>query len=285
MRRNDDLRADALTRHAAAVLREAGVDSPEFDARELMLYAAELPDRAALLAAPVLSPRKAARFERLVSLRARRCPLQYLLGFWEFYGRRFFVEEGVLIPRPDTEILVETAAELLAKSARPLILDLCSGSGAIGVTLALELPAAHVDALEISPRALAVLRKNSKALGACVRVLAEDVLTYSPDRAYDLIVSNPPYIRETDYANLQPEVLREPKMALTAGSDGLFFYREIIRRYARALKPDGALLLEAGAGQSDDIAGLMKNAGYRDIFTRRDYGGIERAVGAYAPVH
>lgn len=272
---------DVLLAEGASALRRAGIESAVFDARELLLHSLGLPDTAALFRTVDVAPDASARYRRLIRRRARRYPLQYLLGFWEFYGRRFVVREGVLIPRPDTETLVDAALELPAPygGAALEMLDLCSGSGNLAITLALELPGARADALELSGRALEVLHENVRSHQAQVNVLRGDVCHFVPDRKYGLIISNPPYVTEGEYASLQPEVLFEPRMALAAGENGLYFYKAIIRRYPAYLEPGGVLLLEAGAGQAGALESLLRQSGCSATFTRNDCGGIARAVG------
>lgn len=267
-----------LLDEGAALLTQSGVDAPRFDAAQLLIFCLGIDSPAELFLAPPPSPAQLARYRALLRRRAGREPLQYLLGFWEFYGRHFQVREGVLIPRPDTELLIDLSLEFYPLGTGPRILDLCSGSGAIAITLALERPGAAVDALELSPDALAVLRENAALHSAPVGVIEGDVVTYRPSHAYDLIVSNPPYIAEQEYAHLQPEVLCEPRMALLAPQDGMYFYETIIRRYREYLKPGGRLLLEAGSTQAQRIAAVLRQNGYEEIEIHRDLAKIERAV-------
>ncbi len=268
-------RIDSLLREGAALLRQAEVPSPAFDARELLLCAAGL-SWEALFLRESLDDDAAARYAALLSRRAERYPLQYLLGFWEFYGRRFTVREGVLIPRPETECLVEAALDL-PLPAGP-VLDLCSGSGVLGVTLALEC-SREADAVELSEEAFPVLTENlSRYPAARVNAIRGDICAWEPARRYALIVSNPPYLRREDFGAMQPEVRFEPKMALAAGEDGLFFYRMIARRFPQALLPGGWLLLETGAGQAQEVASLLRGAGMKEVGVREDYAGIGRVV-------
>lgn len=270
---------NCLLREGIRQLKEAGVPSPSFDARELLLHALGLSSRADLYRFTEADDRQAQAYWQLIARRAKRYPLQYLLGFWEFYGRRFIVREGVLIPRADTECLVEAALQRADMNGP--ILDLCSGSGALAITLALE-AGAFSDALELSPAALEVLRENVRLhTEAGVQVIAADVLCYQPKRSYALITCNPPYISETEYTELQPEVLYEPKMALVAGHDGLAFYEAVTRRYRPFLLPGGLLLFEVGAGQAPAVLELLAEAGYRRLFTHPDIQGISRVVGGY----
>ncbi|MCI8622295.1 MAG: peptide chain release factor N(5)-glutamine methyltransferase [Provencibacterium sp.] len=270
---------DRLLREGTRALQQAGIPSPLFDARELLMHALGLSSRMELYRLATVEENAATVYRQLILRRAQRYPLQYLLGFWEFYGRRFSVREGVLIPRADTECLIDCALQAAGKGAA--ILDLCSGTGAIAITLALEIDGAQVDALELSPSALEVLRENVQSHRVSIRVLSADALTYLPDRLYSLITCNPPYIDAQDYAHLQPEVLHEPEMALVADHNGFAFYEVVTERYRDFLLPGGLLLFEVGVGQAETVRTLLANAGYQNVFSRLDVQGIERVVGGY----
>ena len=232
-------------------------------------------------------PDLAARFQALAERRRAGEPLAYLLGQQEFYGRPFTVSPAVLIPRADTETLVETALEQLAllrqqRRAVPLsLLELGTGSGIIAITLALEAPDTEVHAVERSPEALAVARQNAKALGAdhihwhagsWWQALA------SP-RRFDLIVSNPPYIAANDHHLQQGDLRFEPPQALAAGPDGLDDLRILIGGAPAHLTPGGWLLLEHGYDQEAPVQALLRDAGFADVFTRRDLAGQPRVSG------
>ena len=232
-------------------------------------------------------PDTAARFQALAERRRAGEPLAYLLGQQEFYGRPFAVSPSVLIPRADTETLVETALEQLARLHRqrcavPLsLLELGTGSGIIAITLALETPDTDVHAVERSPEALAVAQQNAKTLGAsCIhwhpgswwQALA------SP-RRFDLVVSNPPYIAAHDHHLQQGDLRFEPPQALAAGPDGLDDLRIIIGGAPAHLNPGGWLLLEHGYDQEAPVQTLLRDAGFADVFTRRDLAGLPRVSG------
>ena len=232
-------------------------------------------------------PDLAARFQALAERRRAGEPLAYLLGQQEFYGRPFAVSPAVLIPRADTETLVETALEQLLlqrqqRRAVPLsLLELGTGSGIIAITLALEAPDTEVHAVERSPEALAVARQNAKALGAdhihwhagsWWQALA------SP-RRFDLIVSNPPYIAANDHHLQQGDLRFEPPQALAAGPDGLDDLRILIGGAPAHLTPGGWLLLEHGYDQEAPVQALLRDAGFADVFTRRDLAGQPRVSG------
>ena len=232
-------------------------------------------------------PDIATRFQALAERRRAGEPLAYLLGQQEFYGRPFAVSPAVLIPRADTETLVETALEqlLLLRQQRrtvPLsLLELGTGSGIIAITLALEAPDTEVHAVERSPEALAMAQRNAKALGAdhihwhagsWWQALA------SP-RRFDLIVSNPPYIAANDHHLQQGDLRFEPPQALAAGPDGLDDLRIIIGGAPAHLNPGGWLLLEHGYDQETPVQALLRDAGFADVFTRRDLAGQPRVSG------
>jgi release factor glutamine methyltransferase len=261
-------------------LRAAGVEDPRLDA-ELLLGEAMGCERAALVAddgAEVPAP--AARlFGEMVRRRLRREPVAYILGRKGFRDLDLAVDKRVLIPRPETELLVELALQL--RPAR--ILDVGTGSGAIALAVADELPGCEVTATDTSPRALEVARANAERLGLADRVRFLDG-TLPEGESFDLILANLPYIAEREWAGLPPEITQwEPGEALLAGSEGLAAYRSFIpgcprhlHRYAE--RKAGALAIEVGEGQAPAIAELMAEAGFGDVETRRDLAGIERVV-------
>ncbi|MBE6857981.1 MAG: peptide chain release factor N(5)-glutamine methyltransferase [Ruminococcus sp.] len=225
---------------------------------------------------------------RIRDLTARRCkgePLQYLLGEWEFWGYPFRVGEGVLIPRPDTETLIEDVLGICRRNGLVSlkIADLCSGSGCIAVTLKKELPRAEVCAVELSEAALPYLRDNVKRNNADVRVIAADVLSEQTRQLVgetDIIVSNPPYLTADEMTELSPEVLREPSMALYGGADGLDFYRALTKMWKKSLKKGGFLCYEFGMDQHEAVGRILGENGFTDMKFSRDGGGIIRTVSA-----
>lgn len=206
-------------------------------------------------------------------------PLQYLLGEWEFFGLPFYVGPGVLIPQPDTEILVETGLKLIQGITGPTIYDLCSGSGCVAVSLAHNRRDAMVYALELYEQAYAYLEKNIRRSGCSnLSPLLADVLSPPPLPSADLIVSNPPYISAHEMASLPPQVKQEPASALCGGEDGLTFYRSLPALYYPYLKPGGWLALEAGYQQAPSVRRLLKENGYVQIKSIPDLAGIERVT-------
>ena len=205
------------------------------------------------------------------------CDRQYILGETEFMGLTFHVEPGVLIPRADTEILVEKALKVMPPNAR--VLDIGTGSGAIAVSLARLGQAARVTAVDVSDKALEIARKNAENNGADVEFVKSDCFSALQGRKYDMIVSNPPYISDEEMRGLMPEVRQEPELALFGGGDGLDFYRRISREAPEHLNEGGFLLFEIGWLQKDAVSALMRTF-IGEPFALRDYGQNWRVVGA-----
>ena len=219
-------------------------------------------------------------FFALVDRRASGEPLQYILGEWEFYGLRFAVGPGVLIPRPETEMLVEVALDFLrvipgGKNATPTVLEPCAGSGCVGLSVAHHCPNAHVYLVELSKEALPYLRENARSYPNA-EVIEADVLNSAFSIQHSaLILANPPYVRTDELAALSEEVRCEPRMALDGGADGLRFYRALAEKWLPRLDPGGLLACECGEGQAGDIAAMF--APYATSILK-DFNGIERVV-------
>ncbi len=211
-------------------------------------------------------------------------PLAYVLGEWEFYGLSLYVDKNVLIPRDDTCAVTALAIKkALFLDQEPRILDLCTGSGCIGLAIAKRVKDAKVTLADISKEALAVARKNISRNGLAGRVVCVQADALAKPSAffgkYDMIVSNPPYVTTKEMEELPGSVKDfEPHLALHGGSDGLDFYRAIIKNYASALKPGGYLCFEFGMGQGDDVCALLERSGYTVLERSRDYNDRERAV-------
>jgi len=265
-------------RRATEELTRAGIESANLEA-QLLAAAAQGVERTQILIHPEWPiPPEA---EGILARRLKREPLAYILGWREFFGHRFAVGPGVLIPRQDTETLVEAALELsLPANAR--VVDIGSGSGAIAVSLALSRPDWQVTAVDLSPTAVDFTRKNAEALGANIDVIQSNVFECLSNAQFDLIVSNPPYIRAHD--EVQPDVrLHEPEMALFAGEDGLDFYRPLARAGLSWLVPGGWMLLEVGYDQAPEVMALFEEAGWRVHTPVKDLSGIERVVRLQGP--
>lgn len=219
-------------------------------------------------------------FLKLIEKRISGEPLQYILGEWSFMGFDFKVGRGVLIPRDDTEVVVNLCIDFLKNRADKKTVDLCSGSGAIAVALD-KISGAKVTAVEIDETAFSYLETNVKENNSSVKPVMADALeicdTFA-DGGLDLIVSNPPYIKSADIETLQKEVQLEPRLALDGGEDGCDFYREIVNRWSRKLKKGGALAFELGEGQADAVKALMTEQGFSDFKISLDFGGVQRAI-------
>ena len=250
-------------KHASQILAAAGCDSSRLDAEVLLAHVVGR-DRAWLYAYPehVLSPSQLSAYQSLVSRRAEREPVAYLTGHKEFYGLDFAVTSDVLVPRPETEHLVQRAIHCgAASTSSPVIADVGTGSGAIGVTLAVHLPGAHVIAIDTSYPALAVARFNAVRHSVANRVscLQGDLLV-PLSGPIDFIVANPPYISGPELAVAPPEVSRwEPRAALDGGSDGLSVIRRLLAMASTRLRRGGALLVEIGAGQGAEVIKLARH--------------------------
>lgn len=271
-----------LYKRARARLAEAGVDSPGFDAALLAERFLGL-DRPALAVhgeeeAP--SPAEEA-FLRAVEDRAARRPLQYILGEWPFLSLTLRVGEGVLVPREDTAVLVEALARRLEGVSGPRGLDLCAGTGAVGLGLCSLLPEARVACVELDPQALEYLRANTVRYPQyMVDIIQADVLSGPGNLSggLDFIGSNPPYIAESELSGLQPEVRREPELALNGGRDGLVFYRAILGKWLPLLRRGGVLGVEIGDTQGKAVKEMFRGAGLEEVEVLRDLAGLDRTV-------
>lgn len=222
----------------------------------------------------------------LVQKRAEGYPLQYILGSQQFAGIDILVGEGVLIPRPDTEALVDAGLEALQGVEDPIVYDLCAGSGCVGLAICKKRPDAAVTAVDCEEPALVWLRKNVAAHPDCnINVVKANIISdnLSALPPADLILANPPYIRSADMGTLQREVLAEPAAALDGGRDGLDFYAAIAALAAGQLKDGAALAMEVGDGMAADVCAILERAGFYGIKTLRDCFGFERVVSSRRP--
>ncbi len=264
---------------AADFLAKQGCDSARLDAELLLGYVLHM-ERMQLYVQfdKPLTAAEVDAYRTVIGRRARRIPVSQIIGEREFLSRRFEVTEHVLTPRPETELLVEAVLERMADWEQPKILDIGTGSGAIAISLACQLPEAIVTAVDISPKALAVARRNAAVLGVDVEFLESDLFTAVADRQFHCIVSNPPYIPTDQLASLPPEVRYEPQLALDGGADGLTVYRQIVKRAGNYLVSSGSLLLEIGCDQGESVPALLQTAGWNHLETRTDYAGRDRVV-------
>lgn len=274
-----------LIREASAALAASAVPDPEMDAALLLSFiTGQLPMNLRLDQWHEVSSADEAAFRALCARRAQRIPLQYLTHRQSFLGRDFYVDERVLIPRPETELLAERAIDALKIAPVSSALDLCCGSGCLGISLALHCPGADVHLSDLSSDALSVAKNNAQVLGARVTPHEGDLFGAIGEGRFGVIVSNPPYIPSEDCRHLQEEVLREPSLALDGGTDGLDLYRRITREAPAHLLPGGTLLMEVGAGQARDVLALCVRAGLLPVGIHEDYQRIERMVEAKAHV-
>ncbi len=269
-------------------LASKGVENPRLDA-ELLLASALGCDRVRLYidVDKPLGPDELARFKPLIQRRGTREPVAYILGVKEFYGRPFEVGPGVFIPRPETELLVQLALEGIPRGTSSRALDLCAGSGAVGVTIAAERPEAQVDLVELSPQAAQFAERNAeKNAPGRARVLQGDLYAALPDRErYNLIVANCPYIPARDGRELAPEILQhEPHLALFGGDDGLAVVRGAIAGLADRLAPGGLFATEIDPLQGERVTALCSAAGLTAVRVHKDLAGLDRHVTGKAAV-
>ena len=265
-------------------LRAAGIQAATLEARELVCYAAGKTRQDLMRDARLYVPAAIeAQVHALVKRHLAGEPVAYLIGEWEFYGLPLDISEHVLIPRPDTEVLAEEAIKFVQTLGECRVLDLCAGSGCVGLAIASQAPKARVVLGELSEGALRICRQNIRrnSLSSQVVPLAMDVMAGPPAHMgeFDCIVSNPPYIPRADIETLDVSVKDyEPHMALDGGEDGLDFYRTICQNWQDVMHVGTRLLFEVGIGQADDVLRLMRSAGFGDLEVIDDPAGIPRVV-------
>ncbi|MEK7851656.1 MAG: peptide chain release factor N(5)-glutamine methyltransferase [Deltaproteobacteria bacterium] len=280
-------------------LKGKGIENPRLNSEVLLTHLLKL-DRVGLYLNydRPLSKEELSSFREIVKRRGAREPLQYITGHQEFWSLDFKVTPDVLIPRPETEILVEEAVKVIrgqwpgaSESRSPIILDLCTGSGCIAISLAHELKDAVVYAVDASDAALLIARENSERHGVKDRVifLSGDLYKAMENRPlttdhrpllFNFVVSNPPYVKSGDIPNIQPEVRDyEPRIAVDGGQEGLDFYKKIVSGALQYLLPGGCLMVEVGEGQAAAVSGMMRETGsFEPVSTVKDLAGIERVV-------
>jgi release factor glutamine methyltransferase len=280
----------SLIRTGAQMLEARGVESAMLDAEILMAEAAGVA-RAQVLAetrsdSAGLSPRVVARFGEYVARRAGHEPVAYIVGRKEFFSLDLEVNRAVLIPRPETETLVAAALEFVSGQPEAWVLDMGTGSGAVALAIAANAPGVRIVAADISKESLEVAHRNAERLGVADRIEFRHgdcwaALDGGAPMRFDLVVSNPPYVEDAALETLAPEIREyEPRIALTAGPDGLAFYRRILGRAAKFIRPGGELQVEVGAGQAASVIDMCREAGCTGAVAIRDLAGIERVVRA-----
>lgn len=264
-------------REGAGILSRAGIAEADLDAWYLLEWVSGV-SRGHYLAYPEeeLTSDQEASFQKALAQRAERIPLQHITGEQEFMGLSFKVSDKVLIPRQDTEVLVEEALKYLKSGMK--FLDLCTGSGCILLSLLHSCPGAEGTGADLSGEALQVAEENRQRLGIQAELIKSDLFE-EIEGNFDMIVSNPPYIRSGEIDHLMEEVrLYDPRMALDGHEDGLYFYRKIAKESLRFLKSGGMLLLETGYDQGESVPQLLREQGFREIEVIRDLAGLDRVV-------
>lgn len=283
----DKCTVSAALEWAIRLLTDAGVDETRLNAETMLAHVLEVNrDRFFLKSDLVVGREPFFAFQAMVRRRAGREPLQYIIGETEFMGLRFFVDPAVLIPRPETEHLVETALRIAREMNRELVkaLDIGTGSGNIAIALAILYPTIHVTAVDVSPATLEVALRNVNLHRADnVTLLHKDIFSDLLNGSrYDLIVSNPPYIAREAFPDLQQEVrLFEPRIATTDDADGFKFLKRILALSGKLLNTGGAVCVELGFGQEEEAVRLAESEGYGMIVVHKDYAGIPRVLEAH----
>lgn len=263
--------------YAIKKLKENDIEECSLKAKLLLSYVLIKPKEFLIInQEKKLSEEEQEKFYRLLEQMIDNVPLQYLVNKQEFYGIEFFINENVLIPQPDTEILVEEVINISNRENKKEILDMCTGSGAIAIALSKNIKNANIIATDISDKALEIAKKNDKENK--VNFIKSDMFENLKNKKFDVIVSNPPYIKTDIIKTLPKEVQKEPMLALDGGKDGLNFYRIIINNADKHLNSNGYLCLEIGDDQKEEIIQLLKQKKYKEIYSKKDLSGNDRIV-------
>ena len=262
------------------MLKSNNVESPKLKARLLLQYVLDKP-RQYIIVYDNKEIDKQQQWQYFVNIEklTKGIPLQHITHRQEFMKMDFFVDENVLIPRPDTEILVEEVIKIAQKYNSPRILDLCTGSGAIAISLKKFVPNADITAVDISEKALEIAQKNAEKLEAKINFVKSNLFDKLDNKKFDIIVSNPPYIRKDEIKKLSEEVQKEPKIALDGGEDGLDFYRIIAEQAINYLKTGSFLCFEIGYNQKSDVIKIIEDEqNYKNIYCKKDLYGNDRII-------
>ena len=262
------------------MLKSNNVESPKLKARLLLQYVLDKP-RQYIIVYDNKEIDKQQQWQYFVNIEklTKGVPLQHITHRQEFMKMDFFVDENVLIPRPDTEILVEEVIKIAQKYNSPRILDLCTGSGAIAISLKKFVPNADITAVDISEKALEIAQKNAKKLETKINFLKSNLFDKLDNKKFDIIVSNPPYIRKDEIKKLSEEVQKEPKIALDGGEDGLDFYRIITEQAINYLKTGSFLCFEIGYNQKNDVIKIIEDKqNYKNTYCKKDLYGNDRII-------
>ncbi len=281
----ENMQLKELYQYGKQSLRHNSIDAPGLEAYMLLSRSELLNDLSEVYSHPEkeITQDGVEKFQKLLKRRLNREPAAYIMGKKEFYSRSFKVNPSVLIPRAETELLVDETLNIINQTPSALILEIGTGSGCIAVTIASLCEDVRIVASDISKEALLIAKENSNNHGQNEKVtfISGDLLSSFKNESYDIVVSNPPYIKEEDLPHLEPEVKDfEPKVSLTAGKDGLYFIKKIISDATRVLKDGGSCVLEIGHGQRESVENIFLEFGFVDISHTKDLNGIERVVRA-----
>jgi release factor glutamine methyltransferase len=274
-----------LLKIAEKFLKSKGLSDPKSDAEVLLSSVLQTKrSKLPLLRNQKLTNKQILQYEDYVLKRSNRKPAAYITGFAGFMGFEFKVDKNVLIPRPETELLVENALKIAKEENKKSVLDLCTGSGCIAISLAHLGDFEEIVASDVSINALVIAKESTRINNISkIKFIESDIFSKISDCKFDTIVSNPPYVTESEYANLEPELKFEPKNALTAQDDGLFFYKDIAANADKYLNISGYILLELNSNKAKDIQQIFLDKKYKDIEIINDYSGLPRILKARKP--
>ena len=263
--------------YAIKILKEHNIEDSMIKTKSLLAYVLSKPKEYLIINSELeLDSEKEIIFNKHIEELLNGKPLQYITKTQEFFGMQFYVDENVLIPQPDTEILVEEVIEIAKKENKKRILDLCTGSGCIAISLSEKLDNANITATDISETALEIANKNDRKRKITFK--QSDMFENLCDEKFDIIVSNPPYIKTKVIEGLNVDVRQEPKLALDGGEDGLKFYRVIAENAYKHLNNDGYLCLEIGEDQKEKVIKLLETNNYQNVYCKKDLAGNDRVI-------
>lgn len=270
---------EAITK-GMIMLKSNNIESPKLKSRLLLQYVLDEP-RQYIIVYDKKEITKKQQWEYFINIEklTKGIPLQHITHRQEFMKMDFFVDENTLIPRPDTEILVEEVIKIAKQKYNPKILDLCTGSGAIAISLKKYVPNSEIIGVDISEKAIEVANKNANKLNVDVKFIKSDLFEKLKKEKFDIIVSNPPYIKKEEIKKLSKEVQKEPELALDGGIDGLDFYRKITSQAIEYLKTESFLCFEIGYNQKNDVIKIIeKQQNYKNIYCKKDLYGYDRVI-------
>jgi release factor glutamine methyltransferase len=272
----------SLLKRAGTFLKSKGLSEPESDAEVLLSFVLQTKrSKLPLMRSQKLTDIQVSRYEKYILRRSKREPAAYIMGLAGFMGFEFKMNKNVLIPRPETEILVETALKIAKKENKNLVLDLCTGSGCIAISLAELGKFKDITASDVSSSALEIAKENARINNVLdISFIKSDLFNGISGKIFDIIVSNPPYISHEEYDALEPELKYEPKIALIAEDGGLFFYKKIADKAGKYLNDNGFILIELNAYKVGEIKQIFSTSGYKNIEIIKDYAGLPRILKA-----